>query len=151
MDQMHSPSTDGPVVMPTSSLHHPRSITALRSVKVLAGCYLGLSALTLAAVVVLRHDSAAVNAAVWVRTVIVVASASLTTIFAARAARGSRRDHRRLRIVSAVMLVAVAVIITLPGTFPLWLKLEQGVCGLLLAGVVRIVNGRHLRSAFAAA
>jgi hypothetical protein len=48
------------------------------------------------------------------------------------------------------MVAAIAVIIALPGTFPLWMKIEQGVCGLILLGVVVIVNGRHLRSLFAA-
>ena len=48
------------------------------------------------------------------------------------------------------MVVAIAVIIVLPGTFPLWMKIEQGACGLLLAGVVVIVNGGHMRSLFAA-
>ena len=48
------------------------------------------------------------------------------------------------------MVAAIAVIITLPGTFPLWMKIEQGVCGLILLGVVLIVNGRRLRSLFAA-
>jgi hypothetical protein len=37
----------------------------------------------------------------------------------------------------------------IPGDFPLWMKLEQGVCGLLLLGVVATVNGKHLRSVFA--
>jgi len=64
-------------------------------------------------------------------------------------ARGSSRGHLRLRLVSAIMLVAIAVIIALPGTFPLWMKSEQGVCGLLLLGVVVVVNGKHLRSTFA--
>ena len=48
------------------------------------------------------------------------------------------------------MVVAIAVIIALPGTFPLWMKIEQGVCGLILIGVAVIVNGRHMRSLFAA-
>jgi hypothetical protein len=48
------------------------------------------------------------------------------------------------------MVAAIAVIIALPGTFPLWMKIEQGVCGLILLGVVVIVNGRRLRSLFAA-
>ncbi len=47
------------------------------------------------------------------------------------------------------MLVAIAVIVALPGAFPVWLRVEQAVCGLLLAGVVVLVNGRHLRSLFA--
>ena len=33
----------------------------------------------------------------------------------------------RLRVVTAIMAVAIVVIIALPGMFPLWFKLEQGV------------------------
>jgi len=121
----------------------------MRTVRVLAGCYLGLSVLTLAAIVLLRDHASVVTPAVWVRGTIVVASALLTTAFAARAARGSGRAYLRLRIVTAVMVVAVAVIVALPGTFPLWLKIEQGVCGLLLIGMVVVINGRHVRSLFA--
>jgi lysylphosphatidylglycerol synthetase-like protein (DUF2156 family) len=136
--------------METVTLDHPRSRSAMRTVKVLVGCYLGLSLLTLVAVVLMRNNHTMVNDAVWVRTTLVVLSALLTVSFAARTARGHDRAYLRLRIVSAVMVVAIVVIICLPGTFPLWLKIEQGVCGLLLAGVVAIVNGRHLRSLFAA-
>lgn len=50
--------------------------------------------------------------------------------------------------VSQIMLVVIVVIIALPGTFPLWMKIEQGVCGLLLLGVVVAVNSKHLRSTF---
>jgi hypothetical protein len=48
------------------------------------------------------------------------------------------------------MTVAIAVIVALPGLIPLWMKVEQSVCGLLLLGVVVTVNGRHVRSLFAA-
>jgi hypothetical protein len=119
-------------------------------VKALVGTYLGVSAATIVAVVLLRNDAAMVNAAVWIRSTIVLASALLTLSFVIRAARGSRRAFLRLRIVSAVMVIAIATIIALPGTFPTWLKIEQGVCGLLLLGVVALVNGKALRSAFAA-
>ena len=131
-------------------LNHPVSQQALRNVKLLVGGYLGISALTLVATILLRDNSAVVTPAVWVRGTIVVASALLTTLFAAQMARGSRGGYLRLRIVSAVMLVAIVAIIALPDPFPLWLKIEQGVCGLLLLGVVVIINGRRLRSAFAA-
>ncbi|MFJ9470257.1 hypothetical protein [Streptomyces caniferus] len=60
-----------------------------------------------------------------------------------------RRSYLRLRLASALMPVAIAVIIALPGGFPTWLKLEQGVCGALLLGAVMIVNGRRMRAAFA--
>jgi hypothetical protein len=97
----------------------------------------------------LHNHTALVTPAVWIRGSIVVASALLTTSFAARMARGSSSGYLRLRLVSAIMLVAIAVIIALPGTFPLWMKIEQGVCGLLLLGGVVVVNGKHLRLAFA--
>lgn len=136
--------------VPTEHLSHPRSLSAFRSVKLLVGSYIAISVATLIAIVFLRNDSSVVNDAVWVRGTIVVASALLTLSFAARAARGHRRAFLRLRIISAIMVVAIAVIIALPGTFPTWLKIEQGCCGLVLLGVVALVNGKALRSAFAA-
>jgi hypothetical protein len=132
------------------SLNQPRTRAAFRGVKLLVGAYLGLSVLTLVAIVLLRGNPTMVNDAVWGRGTIVVVSSLLTYGFAARTTRGSRRAYLRLRIVSAAMVVAIVVIIALPGAFPLWLKIEQGVCGLLLLGVVVIVNGRRLRSVFAA-
>lgn len=122
----------------------------LRRVLLLAGGYATLSVLTLIAIVVFRNDHAMVTDAVWVRATIVVASSLLTFAFARSAARGSRKGFLRLRIVSAVMLVAIAVIVVLPGLFPLWLRVEQSVCGVLLLGITVLVNGRRLRSRFAA-
>jgi len=139
-----------PVAVPEDELNHPRSLTAFRRMKVLAGGYLGISVLTLVAIVVLRNHAAVVNTAVWIRGSIVAASALLTVTFTVRAAHGSRPAYRRLRIISAVMVAAIAVIISLPGTFPLWMKIEQGACGLLLIGFVVLANGKHLRSLFGA-
>ena len=127
---------------------HPRSASALRSVQLLILGYVAISVLTLVAIIALRNHTTVVNDAVRVRATIVVASSLLTFAFARSAARGSRRGYLRLRIVSAVMLVAIVVIIALPGTFPLWMKAEQAVCGLLLLAVALLVNGKHLRSVF---
>ncbi|ETK32894.1 membrane protein [Microbispora sp. ATCC PTA-5024] len=130
---------------------HPGSLKAFTTIRLLTGGYLALSALTLM-VIALRHDDATmVNSAVWVRGVIVTVSAAFTYAFAVRAARGSRGAYRRLRVIAAVMVVAIVVIIALPGTFPVWMKLEQAVCGLLLLGVVATAFGRRLRSVFAGA
>lgn len=147
------PSADVPtrgVATTEGELRHPRTRTAFRSLKLLVGGYLALSVLTLVAIASLRNDAAAVNSAVWTRGTIVVISALLTFAFTVRAARGSRRAYLRLRIISAVMVVAIAVIVALPGTFPLWMKLEQAVCGLVLIAVAAVANGRHLRSLFGA-
>ena len=130
-------------------LDHPRTRAAFHTTKLLVGGYLGLSLSTLAAIVMLRHHPSIVTDAVWVRGTIVVASAIVTFLLTVRAARGSRGAYRRLRIISIVMLVAITAIIAVPGAFPIWMKIEQGACGLLLIGVVAVTNGRHLRSLFA--
>lgn len=130
-------------------LKQSHSQTVFRRVNLLVGCYLGISILTLVAIVLLRNNIALVTPAVWVRGIIVTASALLTTFFVARMTRGSRAGYLGLRLESAIMFVAIVVIIALPGLFPLWMKIEQGICGLLLLGVVVIVNGKHLRSTFA--
>lgn len=131
-------------------LHHPDRLRALRTVALLLGAFLATSACTLVTIVLLRHHTTLVTAAVWIRGGFALGSAVVSYALAVRATAGSRAAYRRLRIVSAVMLMAIVTIVSLPGTFPLWLKIEQGFCGLLLLGVVVIVNGRQLRTLFAA-
>ncbi|WP_438485483.1 hypothetical protein [Streptomyces sp. S186] len=122
---------------------------AFRRTKRLVGCYVGLSVLTLIAIILLRdHPDIATDAA-WVRVIIVVATSLLMTSFAARASRGHSKSFLRLRLASGIMVVAIAVIVALPGAFPVWLRIEQAVCGILLLGVVTRVNGKTLRSVFA--
>ena len=123
-----------------------RTETGFRPVLLLAGGYAALSVLTLVVIVLFRNDHAMVTDAVWVRATLVVASSLLTFAFARSAARGSRKGLLRLRIVAAVMLVAIVVIVALPGLFPVWLRIEQAVCGLLLLGVTVLVNGRRARA-----
>ncbi len=124
----------------------PGTLNAFRTIKLLVSGYLAVSLLSLLAIVVLRKHAAEVNSSVWTHGIIVAASALLTFALAVRMARGSRRAYLRLRIASAGMLVAIAVIIAIPGSFPLWMKTEQGAGGLLLLGVVAIANSRQLRA-----
>ncbi|WP_327297841.1 hypothetical protein [Streptomyces sp. NBC_01197] len=128
------------------SLEQPRTKETFRRIKLLVGTYLGLSVLTLLAVVLLRNDHAAVNSAVWIRGSIVAVSSVLLYAFAVRAARGARGAWRRLTVISSVMVAVIVVIVALPGGFPEWMKIEQGVCGLLLIGVVGYAT--TLRSVF---
>ncbi len=111
--------------------------------------YAALSVGTLVAIALLRDHSGIVDSAVWTRGTIVVLSSLLMLRFTARAAQGARRAYLRLRIVSAAMVVAIAVIVALPGTFPVWMKIEQSACGLLLACVVALINRPQVRSLFA--
>jgi hypothetical protein len=114
----------------------------MRNLVWLVGGYAAVSALTLAAVVVFRHDPALVTSGVWARGSIVAAGSLITLFLAVRADRGDLRMLRRLRIVTAVMLAAIVVVVALPGAFPVWFRLEQGICGLLLLPVVVRLNRR---------
>lgn len=121
-----------------------------RTVKALVAAYFGVSLATVAADVLLADNTTMVTSTVWTRTIIVLISSALMLSMVARAAHGIRRSYLRLRVTSAAMTIAIVVLIALPGLLPLWVKLEQGCCGLLLLGVVALVNGTALRSAFAA-
>jgi uncharacterized protein (DUF983 family) len=132
----------------TARVDRPQLREVLRRLNVLTGAYLGLSIAALAVATLLRNHPAEVNSAVWTRGSIAAVSALLIALFAVRTARGARRAYLRLRIVSAISVAGFALVLALPG-FPLWMKVEQGVCGLLLLGVVALVNGRDLRAAFA--
>ncbi|MGW1378873.1 hypothetical protein ACWD6P_32035 [Streptomyces sp. NPDC002446] len=139
-----------PAAPSNERLSHPRIQRALRSTKLLVGCYVGLSVCTLIAIILLRGHHDLVTDAVWVRVSIVVATSLLMAAFAAGTARGHSRSYLRLRLASGVMVTAISVIVALPGAFPAWLRIEQAVCGILLIGVVLMVNSKRMRSAFAA-
>lgn len=141
--------SDGAGAAGATSVDHGPAQAALHNVRRLVSAYVALSILTLLVIAVLRDDNGAVNSAVWTRGAVVMASSLVSLSFVLRAASGSRRAFLRLRIASAVMVVAIAAIVASPGSFPVWLTVEQGVCGLLLLGVAVLVNGRHLRSHFA--
>jgi hypothetical protein len=133
----------------TPAVQDPRTQAAFRTMKALVGSYLTISTATLVAIILLRNHGTIVTSAVWVRGTIVVATALLMLGFATRTAKGSSRAYLRLRIASAIMIVAIAAIIAVPGAFPIWMKVEQGACGLILIGVAAIANGRRMRSWFA--
>lgn len=135
---------------PQEHLSPPQTRAPFRRVKLLVGGYLTVSAATFVAIVLLRNHAAVVDSAVWIRGTVVVASALAMLMFTVRAAGGSRRMYLRLRIVSAIMVVAIAVIAAMPGILPLWMRIEQGVCGVILIAVVAIVNSQRMRSLFAA-
>lgn len=123
----------------TESLSHPRITPAFRAVKWLVGAYLVLSMLTVAAITTLSNMAPhLVNPQAWVRGIIVAATSILTFIFANSAAKGNPRALLRLRIVVAIILIAiVAVVLFVP--LPLWMIIEQAACGALLLATATII------------
>jgi hypothetical protein len=134
----------------SSAGRHPASRKPFPAIKGLLLGYLGIGVAAVVAVILLRNHPAEVNGAAWVRSIIVVATALILLSAATLAGRGSRGAFWRLRIISIVTTVAIVVIVVLPGTFPVWLKAEQSVCGVLMLAVALLANGRAARARFAA-
>jgi hypothetical protein len=109
-----------------------------RTIALLVGGYAALSALAVAVAEVVHGKQAS---ATRTHAIIVLASALLACRFTARALAGSHRALLRLRIVTLVVPVAIAVVIAIPGDFPLWMKFEQGVGFVLLAAVAVLLRG----------
>ncbi len=122
----------------------------LNTVVKLLAAFLVISVSTVVAVVLMRHNPVLVTTAVWVRTPLVAASAAVLLLFARRAAAGHRSSFRRLRIISMVVLAAIIGVVAWPGAFPVWLRVEQAVCGVFMLSVVVRTNLRVVRSSMEA-
>lgn len=110
--------------------------------------FLAVSAATLAAIIVMRDDPELVTDTVWIRCTLVLSSSVVTLIFMIGAIRGSRASFNRARLISAIILVAVCVIVAIPGFLPTWVWIEQVVCGLLLLPGVIALNLPSTRRLF---
>jgi hypothetical protein len=128
----------------------PDAREKLHIARVLLGGYAALSVLTLLTIVVFSGDSDIVTDAVWVRGSILAAASLITFALGVSMAKGSRNNRRRVQVIALAQVVAVVVIESIPGSFPLWFKIENGVCGALLAIVVLLTFARTVRTTFAA-
>lgn len=130
------------------NLDHSSIQKAFRSVKFLVGCYLVISLLTVVAIIVLSNDPKLVNDQAWWRGIIVALTSILMFAFTVSASRGSSRGLLRLRLVSAIVFVAFAIILfVLP--LPDWMRIEQAVCAVILLVIVVLVNSKQILSLFA--
>lgn len=113
-----------------------------------------LFVISLAAVVfaiVMSGRSDLVNAVVWIRSIAVVAAAVILYGFAMLAERGRVWAYRRLRLLAYLIPCGVVLLIAAPGEFPLWIKIEQGVCGAVILAVAILLSRSRVRAAFPAA
>ena len=118
--------------------------------KKLLGGYAAVSVLTLLAIVVFSGDPDVVTDAVWVRGSILAVASLITFALGVSMAGGSRSNYRRVKIIALAQVVAVLVIESIPGSFPVWFKIANGVCGALLIIVVLLTFARSVRATFAA-
>jgi hypothetical protein len=111
-----------------------------RPIFVLLWCFLGLSAAMLAFLVGLTAIGGAVEIAIWIRCSFVLGSAIVLLLLGVFAARGSRASWVRLRIIAPIVVLAVIVIVLIPGFLPDWVRIEQAVCGALVLPVAILAN-----------
>jgi hypothetical protein len=90
----------------------------------------------------------AVDGAVWSRCSAVLASSIVLLLLTMGAARGSRSAWIRIRVISVVVVLAVVVIVSIPGFLPPWVRIEQGVCGGLVLPVAILTNLRRTAALF---
>ncbi|WP_208321903.1 hypothetical protein [Paramicrobacterium chengjingii] len=133
---------------PATRSVNTRGHAALRTALILFIGFLLVSAATLVAIVVMRDDPELVTQTVWIRCVLVLSSSVVTLIFMIGALRGSRASFNRTRLISAIILIAVCVIVAIPGFLPAWVWIEQVICGLLLLPAVSAVNLPSTRALF---
>ena len=141
MNVLDTPTLDSPAQIAGGD---PRLPDHGRKISWLVGAYLALSAL---AVVVAEAVHGRQENATRTHAIIVLVSAIVIYRFTARALQGNRRALLRLRIVTVVVPVAIAAVIAIPGDFPLWMKLEQGVGFVLLVAVAALLRRRVTASA----
>jgi hypothetical protein len=122
---------------------------AFRPAIILLATFLAISAAMVAVLAVLTATGAALDSATWIRCSLVFGSAIILLVFGVNAARGSRNAWVRLRIISPVVVVAVVVIVSIPGFLPDWVRLEQAVCGAIVLPVAILVNLPRVSALFA--
>ncbi len=135
---------------PTVTVTDADAREKLHIAKTLLGGYAAVSLLTFLAIVVFSGDHDLVTDAVWVRGSILAVAAPITFALGASMAKGSRSNYRRVRIITAAQVVAILVIEAIPGSFPVWFKIANGVCLALLIIVVLLTFARAVRATFAA-
>jgi hypothetical protein len=127
---------------PDSAITPPS--TGLSTVRRFVGAYVVLSLATVAAIVVLSKVSPSqVNPQAWVRGIIVAGTSLLTFAIARRASPDQPRTLLRLRVVLVVILVAIVAVLFFLA-LPWWMRVEQGLCGvLLLSAAILARRGRR--------
>jgi hypothetical protein len=109
-------------------------------VKALVLVYFGIGVAGLLVGFLLRDQAHLVNSSVWIRNGFVLLSAGFLYLSVVRAQKGSRRALIRVRVLSLAIPLIVVVLVALPDGFPAWMKVQQVVAGLSVAGVAVLVN-----------
>jgi len=129
--------------------HDAARLAAFRPILVLLSAFVLVSAAMEAVLIVETVNGNRMDVAIWIRCSLVLGSSIVLLLLGVFAARGSRPAWRRLSIIAPVVVIAVIVIVSIPGFLPDWVRLEQAVCGLLVLPVAILLNLPRTRALFA--
>ncbi|MGN8027150.1 hypothetical protein [Microbacterium sp. 22242] len=135
----------------TLTARHPEAVrSALESVSRLWWLCAGVSVLALVAAAILAVvDPAEVNWVVWLRGSVVAAASLIFVLVTRAAARGSRAAYTRMRWISIIAPIGIGLIIVSPDSgYPVWMKLEQAVVGVIIVVIAVLLNRRFMRESF---
>ncbi|GAB1819829.1 hypothetical protein [Herbidospora sp. RD11066] len=108
-----------------------------------------VSVATLITAAALRNHPDLVNWVVWIRSAAVAAASLWLIALAGQAIRGKRSAYVRIRTISILGTIGIVLICVAPDSgYPLWMKFDQGLIGLLLAGVAILATRHAVRAAF---
>jgi hypothetical protein len=109
-----------------------------------------VSVIALAIAAVLSFvDPVDVNWVVWLRGSVVAVASFLFIAVTIAASRGNVRAYRRMRLVSILAPIGITLIIVAPETgYPIWMKTEQAVVGLLIATIAILLTRTAVRQFF---
>ncbi|MEU7855349.1 hypothetical protein [Nonomuraea sp. NPDC049141] len=86
---------------------------------------------------------------VWVRGVAVAAAAAWLIALTGQAEKGRRAAYVRIRFIATIAPIGILLIVAVPSSgYPLWMRVEQGLVGVLLVAVATLVNRRTVRQAY---
>ena len=136
------PATTVLAAAPDAAMRYARLVFAVIA--------LGSAATLVGAFVLQRIDPHLVNGIVWLRAgFFTVGGAWLWSLAGAARRRGDRAAFVRIRIVSVLSPIGIAALVIAPDSgYPLWMKAEQLVFGLLMVPLAIAVFTKPVATAF---
>ncbi|MFD0694644.1 hypothetical protein ACFQZT_11120 [Paenibacillus sp. GCM10027628] len=119
---------------------------SLKRVTLLQILFLGLSVVLGLVAFILQQQ---LDGAVWSRIIGLLVMSTLYLIFGYQLRRGKSWAYRRVRLISLIGAVGIVLLVTMPGPFPTWIRVEQSLQGLVLLAVAWILTRPHIRARFA--
>jgi hypothetical protein len=102
--------------------------------------------LVLAVVTFVLRDH--VQSMVWGRVIGLMVASPLYLFFANRMAAGRRWAYVRLKVLSVIGTIGITLLVSLPGPYPVWMRIEQGAQGILLVVLAAVLTRPAIKARF---